>query len=170
MEESEIKDELAKCIMELDIYSDNELIDFIFFHYRQNTQSYFVASFIADYNFRLLLYTGWIFITVENKHHRLTEFLESQKYAMISYGSKSSVYAFYADNRELVVSDFDILKDMWKLVRYIRKIDIESHNIIFRRSKPRSLANLCLSTIYTYNLRPICPQTILLKLGCIDIS
>ncbi|GFY49654.1 hypothetical protein TNIN_364521 [Trichonephila inaurata madagascariensis] len=170
MEESEIKDELNKCIMNLDIYSDTELIDFIFFHYRQNTQSYFIASFSADTNFRLLLYAGWIFITVENVHHRLTEFLESQKYAMISYGSKSSVYAFYADNRELVVRDFDILKDVWRLVRYIRKIDIESHNIIFRRSNPRSLANLCLSTIYTYNVRPICPETILQKLGCIDIS
>ncbi|GFR03582.1 hypothetical protein TNCT_429111 [Trichonephila clavata] len=170
MDEAEIKDELTECILYLEKFSETELIDYIFSHYRQNIHSYFIASFTADTNFRLLLYTGWIFITVENKYHHLREFLESQKYAMLSYGSKSSVYAFYADNRELVVSDFDIIKDLWRHVKYIRRIVIESHNIIFTRYQPRSLSALCWASIQAYNLKPNWPKTVMLKLGCIDIS
>ncbi|GFT77348.1 hypothetical protein NPIL_293941 [Nephila pilipes] len=170
MEESEIKDDFTNHYLDLNTFTDTQFIDFIFFYYRQNIHSYFIASFTADANFRLLLYTGWIFITVENIHQHLTEFLESQKYAMHSYGSKSSVYAFYADNKELVVSDFDILKDLWKLVRDIKRIEIESHNITFRRFSPQSLEILCLNAIQTYNLRPNLPITVLQKLGFMDIS
>ncbi|GFR22297.1 hypothetical protein TNCT_394831 [Trichonephila clavata] len=158
MEKSEKKDELTKCILYLDRYSEAELIEYIFFHYRQNIHSSFIASFTADTNFRLLLHTGWIFITVENIHHHLTEFLESQKSAMVIYGSMSSVYAFYADKKELLVSDFDIIKDLWRLVKYITLIDIESHNVIFTRYQPRSLATLCWLTIQDYKLRPNWPQ------------
>ncbi|GFY38438.1 hypothetical protein TNIN_181471 [Trichonephila inaurata madagascariensis] len=168
MDEPELRDDLT--IMDLDKYSDAELIDCIFFHYKQNIHSYFIARFIADTNFRLLLYTGWIFITVENNHLHLVEFLKSQNYAMHTCGSKSSVYAFYADNRELDISNFGILKEFLRVVKYIKQIDIESHNIIFRRCKPQSLRNLCLSKIQAHNLRPNFSQDVLEKLGCIDIS
>lgn len=168
MEESKTKDEFTNHYLDLNTFTDTQFIDFIFFYYRQNIHSYFIASFTANTNFRLLLYTGWIFITVENTHHHLTEFLESQKYAMHSYGSKSSVYAFYADNKELVVGDFDILKDVWRLVRHITRIEIESHNITFRRFSPQSLEVLCLNTIQAHKLKPNLPPSVLLKLGFIE--
>ncbi|GFX16396.1 hypothetical protein TNCV_4867051 [Trichonephila clavipes] len=166
MDEPELRDNLT--ILDLDKYSDTELIDCIFFHYRQNINSYFIARFIADTSFRLLLHTGCIFITVENKHQHLVEFLQSQKYAMHTGGSKSSVYGFYADNRELFKSDLDILKDFLKVVKYIRLIDIESHNIIFRKCKPQSLTIVCLSKMHAHNLRPNFPQDVMLKMGFND--
>ncbi|GFS51385.1 hypothetical protein TNIN_279501 [Trichonephila inaurata madagascariensis] len=157
-------------IMDLDKYSDAELIDFMYSRYRRDIQSYFTANFIADSDFHLLIYTGWIFITVENKYRHLIEFLASQKFAMYSGGSKSTVYAFYADNRELAIGDFDILKNFWKLVKYIRRIDIESHKTVFLRCKPQSLTNLSLAKMQAYNLRPSLPDNVLQKLGINDFS
>ncbi|GIY57955.1 hypothetical protein CDAR_284451 [Caerostris darwini] len=161
--------DVKKQYMDLNSYNDSLFIDLIYSHYRKNVNTYLIANFTADANFRLLVYNGSIIVTVKKIHRHVTAFLETQKYSMHSHGPKASVYGFTAYNKELGVSDFSIIRDLWNLVSDIREIDIESHHIILRRFSPMSLSCLCLDVIRSNNIKPKYPKIVLERLGLTEL-
>ncbi|KAG8183138.1 hypothetical protein JTE90_024439 [Oedothorax gibbosus] len=65
-----------------------------------------------------------------------------------SHTSMEYKYCFYKTGPKfLLVEDFQILRDIWKLHSDIRRIEMTTQNITFVRFAPKRLTSLCMTSI-----------------------
>ncbi|KAG8185388.1 hypothetical protein JTE90_018611 [Oedothorax gibbosus] len=131
-------------VLDLNEFTVADFINFFYEFYIVDLSGDLVINFFGDCDFRVTILKRWIMISLNSQHLEMLNLLRRYPYSL----RMDYTYCFCkTEPTFLLVEDFQILRDIWKLHSDIRRIEMTKQNITFVRFAPKRLTSLCMTSI-----------------------